>query len=81
MLDISDALREGDNTLNIKVEHPAMQTNNPWPCGGCSSEWGFSEGSQPFGIFRLVSLIETDEVRVEPLEYTSGTTKYATASS
>lgn len=66
MLDISDALREGDNTLNIKVEHPAMQTNNPWPCGGCSSEWGFSEGSQPFGIFRPVSLIETDAVRVEP---------------
>lgn len=65
-LDISDALREGDNTLNIKVEHPAMQTNNPWPCGGCSSEWGFSEGSQPFGIFRPVSFIETDEVRVEP---------------
>lgn len=65
-LDISDALHEGDNTLNVKVEHPAMQTNNPWPCGGCSSEWGFSEGSQPFGIFRPVSLIETDEVRVEP---------------
>ena len=65
-LDISDALREGDNTLNIKVEHPAMQTNNPWPCGGCSSEWGFSEGYQPFEIFRPVSLIETDEVRVEP---------------
>lgn len=65
-LDISDALREGDNVLKIKVEHPAMQTNNPWPCGGCSSEWGFSEGSQPFGIFRPVSLIETDAVRVEP---------------
>ena len=65
-IDISDALRDGDNVLNIKVEHPAMQTNNPWPCGGCSSEWGFSEGSQPFGIFRPVSLIETDEVRVEP---------------
>ena len=64
--DISDALHEGDNVLNIRVEHPAMQTNNPWPCGGCSSEWGFSEGSQPFGIFRPVSLIETDEVRVEP---------------
>lgn len=35
-------------------------------CGGCSSEWGFSEGSQPFGIFRPVSLVVTDEVRVEP---------------
>lgn len=65
-LDVTDALREGSNQLSIKVEHPAMQTNNPWPCGGCSSEWGFSEGSQPFGIFRSVSLIETDEVRVEP---------------
>lgn len=38
----------------------------PWVCGGCSSEWGFSEGSQPFGIYRPVSLVETDEVRIEP---------------
>lgn len=65
-LDITEALRDGDNKMTVKVEHPAMQTNNPWPCGGCSSEWGFSEGSQPFGIYRPVSLIETDEVRVEP---------------
>ena len=42
-----------------------MQTESPWVCGGCSSEWGFSEGSQPLGIFRPVSLIETDEVRIE----------------
>lgn len=65
-LDVTEALKEGENKLSIKVEHPAMQTNSPWVCGGCSSEWGFSEGSQPFGIFRPVSLIETDEVRVEP---------------
>ena len=43
-----------------------MQTESPWVCGGCSSEWGFSEGSQPFGIFRPVSLVETDAVRIEP---------------
>ena len=65
-LDVTDAIRSGDNTLKIDVDHPAMQTESPWVCGGCSSEWGFSEGSQPFGIFRPVSLIETDAVRIEP---------------
>src|SRR5690606_6939997 len=38
----------------------------PWVCGGCSGEWGFSEGSQPMGIFRPVTLVVTDEVRIEP---------------
>ena len=65
-LDITDALRNGQNILKVDVDHPAMQTACPWVCGGCSSEWGFSEGSQPFGIFRPVSLIETDAVRIEP---------------
>lgn len=65
-LDVTDHLRDGSNKLSIRVEHPAMQTASPWVCGGCSSEWGFSEGSQPFGIFRPVTLIATDEVRIEP---------------
>ena len=65
-LEITDALRNGENELKVIVDHPAMQTESPWVCGGCSSEWGFSEGSQPLGIFRPVSLIETDEVRIEP---------------
>lgn len=65
-LDVTDALRNGENTLTVNVDHPAMQTASPWVCGGCSSEWGFSEGSQPFGIFRPVSLIGTDAVRIEP---------------
>ena len=65
-LDVTDALRSGDNELSILVDHPAMQTESPWVCGGCSSEYGFSEGSQPFGIFRPVTLVETDEVRIEP---------------
>ena len=65
-LDVTDALHNGQNNLQILVDHPAMQTASPWVCGGCSSEWGFSEGSQPFGIFRPVSLIETDAVRIEP---------------
>ncbi len=65
-IDVTDALHNGNNSLKVLVDHPAMQTDCPWVCGGCSSEWGFSEGSQPFGIFRPVSLIETAEVRVEP---------------
>ncbi len=65
-LDVSDALHNGTNNIEVLVDHPAMQTACPWVCGGCSSEWGFSEGSQPFGIFRPVTLIETDAVRIEP---------------
>ena len=65
-LDITDALSSGTNDLQVLVDHPAMQTECPWVCGGCSSEWGFSEGSQPFGIFRPVTLVETDGVRIEP---------------
>ena len=65
-LDVTDALVNGRNDIQVLVDHPAMQTASPWVCGGCSSEWGFSEGSQPFGIFRPVTLVETNDVRIEP---------------
>ncbi len=65
-LDVTDALKQGANTLEVKAEHPEMIADMPWVCGGCSSEWGFSEGSQPIGIFRPVVLEATDEVRIEP---------------
>lgn len=65
-LEVTDGLHAGINHLQVKVEHPEMITDMPWVCGGCSSEWGFSEGSQPFGIFRSVELEETDDVRIEP---------------
>ena len=65
-LDIAGALRTGSNTLEIKAEHPEMITDMPWVCGGCSSEWGFSEGSQPLGLFRPVWIEVTDQVRIEP---------------
>ena len=65
-LDVTDALRNGINNIDIRADHPQMITDMPWVCGGCSSEWGFSEGSQPLGIFRPVSLVETDNVRIEP---------------
>ena len=64
-LDVTDALQD-NNLLTVVANHPTMITDMPWVCGGCSSEWGFSEGSQPLGIFRPVSLVETADVRVEP---------------
>ncbi len=63
---VKDPLKDGCNKLEIRVDHPDFQTESPWVCGGCSSEWGFSEGSQPFGLFRPVTLIATDDVRIEP---------------
>lgn len=66
-LDVTDAIRPAaSNRLEVKAEHPEMIADMPWVCGGCSSEWGFSEGSQPLGIFRPVVLEVTDEVRIEP---------------
>ena len=66
-LDVTDALKPGkNNRLEVKAEHPEMISDMPWVCGGCSSEWGFSEGSQPMGLFRTVLLEVTDEVRIEP---------------
>ena len=64
-LDVTPYLAEA-NTLEVTAEHPDLIADMPWVCGGCSSEWGFSEGSQPFGIFRPVTIEVTDEVRVEP---------------
>lgn len=66
-LDISDVIQKGkENYLEVKAEHPELISDMPWVCGGCSSEWGFSEGSQPLGIFRPVILEITDKVRIEP---------------
>ncbi|HEY0679124.1 MAG TPA: malectin domain-containing carbohydrate-binding protein [Chitinophagaceae bacterium] len=54
------------NLLAVRSDHPANIKDLPWVCGGCSDERGFSEGSQPMGIFRPVHLVITDPVRVEP---------------
>lgn len=62
----ANVLKGQENKLEVRVSHPKGITDMPWVCGGCSSEWGFSEGSQPFGIFRPVELEITDKVRIEP---------------
>ena len=67
-LDATAALRHDGrpNVLAVRADHPAGIQDLPWVCGGCSEERGFSEGSQPMGIFRPVSLLITNTVRVEP---------------
>lgn len=66
-INVTGILKPGKtNTLTVVAEHPEMIADMPWVCGGCSSEWGFSEGSQPLGIFRPVVLEITDNVRIEP---------------
>ncbi|MCR8666744.1 malectin domain-containing carbohydrate-binding protein [Aestuariibaculum sp. M13] len=66
-LDITDVVDfNTENNIVVKAAHPAFIADLPWVCGGCSGEWGFSEGSQPMGIFRPVSLVVTDKLRIEP---------------
>jgi hypothetical protein len=64
---VTDALNfDKPNVLAVQADHPPMISDSPWVCGGCSSEWGFSEGSQPMGIFRPVTLVVTNGIRIEP---------------
>lgn len=67
-LDVTSAIKlnNQENVLAVRADHPANIQDLPWVDGGCSTERGFSEGSQPMGIFRPVHLIVTNDVRVEP---------------
>lgn len=67
-IDISDYIKtDGSiNTIAVRAYHPAHIEDLPWVCGGCSDERGFSEGSQPMGIFRPVHLLITGDTRIEP---------------
>lgn len=67
-LDVTDVIKtDGSaNQLAVRAYHPSNIKDQPWVCGGCSDERGFSEGSQPMGIFRPVHLVITNDVRIEP---------------
>ncbi|MBA7532882.1 Beta-galactosidase [subsurface metagenome] len=66
-IDVTNIIRsDRPNLLAVRADHPSGIRDLPWVCGGCSDEWGFSEGSQPMGIFRPVHLIVTDKIRIEP---------------
>lgn len=67
-LDVTNVIKLNNqpNLLAVRADHPANIQDLPWVDGGCSTERGFSEGSQPMGIFRPVHLVVTSDVRVEP---------------
>jgi beta-galactosidase len=67
-LDVTKAILLNNqlNTLSVRADHPAGIQDLPWVDGGGSAERGFSEGSQPMGIFRPVQLIVTADLRIEP---------------
>jgi beta-galactosidase len=66
-IDVTDAINAGkQNLLCVKADHPSFIKDLPWVCGACSDDPGFSEGSQPMGIFRPVHLMVTNAVRIEP---------------
>lgn len=67
-IDVTDQLLTDGrlNKLQVIASHPPNINTLPWVCGGCSDERGFSEGSQPLGIFRPVHLVVTNEVRIAP---------------
>lgn len=66
-IDVTQAIKpNGTNLLCVRADHPAFIKDLPWVCGADSEDPGFSEGSQPMGIFRPVHLIVTDQVRIEP---------------
>jgi beta-galactosidase len=67
-LDVSKAIHLNNklNLLAVRADHPANIQDLPWVDGGCSTERGFSEGSQPMGIFRPVHLMVTNDIRIEP---------------
>ncbi len=67
-IDITDVVKTGnqENILTVYTGHPANIRDLPWVCGGCSEERGFSEGSQPMGIFRPVQLVITSDIAFLP---------------
>lgn len=67
-IDVTDQLyTDGQtNKLQVIASHPPNIKTLPWVCGGCSDERGFSEGSQPLGIFRPVHLLITNDVKISP---------------
>jgi beta-galactosidase len=76
-LDVTDHIKTDgtENKLAVRAWHPSGIKDLPWVCGGCSEERGFSEGSQPMGIFRPVHLIVTGDVRIEPFGVQAGSEK------
>lgn len=64
-LEMTDQLKEGANLLAVRTDHPEKIMDLPWVCGGCFGTPN-TEGTQPFGINRSVSVYTTGQVRIRP---------------
>lgn len=64
-LEMTDQLKEGANLLAVRTDHPEKIMDLPWVCGGCFGTPN-TEGTQPFGINRPVSVYTTGQVRIRP---------------
>ena len=65
-LDVTDAVKPGDNLIAVRTDNPANIQDLPWTSGDDGNDGGCCEGSQPFGIFRPVHVIRTASLRVQP---------------
>lgn len=65
-VEVTKAVRAGPDVLVVRADNPKGITDLPWAPGDDQPEMGFSEGSQPFGIFRPVHVVRTADVRVRP---------------
>ncbi len=65
-INVSDAVKPGMNTLALRVDNPYGIVDLPWAPGDDQPKWGYSEGSQPFGIFRPVRVIRTTDLHIRP---------------
>ena len=63
-IEATGAAKEGVNELEVVCDHPSEIQDLPWHCGGCSGIG--SEGPEPFGLFRPVRFVVTDNVRIAP---------------
>ena len=61
-VEITGAVKKGENTLEIGCDHPSGIVNTPWQCGGCDN--CTCESPEPFGLFRKVRLETTGAVRI-----------------
>lgn len=63
-LEVSDAIKDGENCIEVIADHPADNVEMPWICGGCGD--CTCESPEPFGIFRDVRFETTGIVRLAP---------------
>jgi hypothetical protein len=66
-VDVTEAVRAGDNLLAVRTDNPAHVEDLPWTAGDDqTNDAGCCEGSQPFGLFRPVHLVRGPALRVRP---------------